>query len=72
MVALLYLTTWLSIPETALTFDPERGKSMTEREMFLQTWEREFPTTLKVLKAFPPGKGDFKPHERSLSARQLA
>ncbi len=45
---------------------------MTEREMFLHTWEREFPITLKVLKAFPPGKGDFKPHERSQSARQLA
>lgn len=44
---------------------------MTEKEMFLQTWEREFPTTLKVLKAFPPNKGDFKPHERSLSAKQL-
>jgi len=45
---------------------------MTEKEMFLQTWEREFRTTLKVLKAFPANKLDFKPHERSTPARELA
>jgi uncharacterized damage-inducible protein DinB len=45
---------------------------MTEKEMFLQTWEREFQTTLKVLKAFPANKLDFKPHERSRSAKELA
>ncbi len=45
---------------------------MTEKEMFLQTWEREFQTTLKVLKAYPANKLDFKPHERSMSAKELA
>jgi len=45
---------------------------MTEKEMFLQTWEREFQTTLKVLKAYPPDKLDLRPHERSRSARELA
>jgi hypothetical protein len=40
--------------------------------MFLQTWEREFQTTLKVLKAYPANKLDFKPHERSMSAKELA
>lgn len=45
---------------------------MTEKEMYLQSWEREFQTTLKILKAFPADKLDFKPHERSRSARELA
>ncbi|MGH8004382.1 MAG: DinB family protein [Limisphaerales bacterium] len=45
---------------------------MNEKEMFLKTWEREFQTTLKVLKAFPEAKLEFKPHERSMSARDLA
>lgn len=45
---------------------------MNEKDMFLKTWEREFQTTLKVLKAFPGDKLEFKPHPRSMSARDLA
>lgn len=45
---------------------------MTEKEIFIQAWEREFQTSLKVLKAYPPDKLDLKPHERSRSARELA
>jgi uncharacterized damage-inducible protein DinB len=45
---------------------------MTEKEMLLASFEREYPTTLKVLKAYPADKADFKPHERSASAKQLA
>ena len=44
----------------------------TEKDMFLQTFERECQTTLKLLKAYPPGKGDYKPHEKSRSAKELA
>lgn len=45
---------------------------MTEKEMILGMYEREFPTTLKLLKAFPAARADFKPHERSRSAKELA
>jgi uncharacterized damage-inducible protein DinB len=45
---------------------------MTEKEMFLQSWEREFQTTLKLLKAYPSSKLDLKPHERSRTAKELA
>jgi uncharacterized damage-inducible protein DinB len=45
---------------------------MSEKEQFLSTWEQEFPVTLKVLKAFPADKADFKPHERSKTAKGLA
>jgi len=45
---------------------------MSEKDQLLTTWEREFPTTLKVLKSYPVGKADMKPHERSRSAKELA
>ena len=46
--------------------------SMSEREQFIQTWEREFQTTLKVLKAYPSAKGDLQPHAKCPSAKDLA
>ena len=45
---------------------------MSEKEMFLQTWDREFQPTMKLLKAYPADKPEFKPHERSRSAKELA
>jgi len=45
---------------------------MTEKEQFLSTVAREYPVTLKVLKAYPVGKADMKPHAKSKSARELA
>jgi uncharacterized damage-inducible protein DinB len=45
---------------------------MTEKEQFIQSWEREFQTTLKVLRAYPTDKLDLRPHERSRSAKELA
>ena len=45
---------------------------MSEKEMFLNTWEREFQTTLKILKAYPSDKLDLKPSEKSKSAKDLA
>jgi uncharacterized damage-inducible protein DinB len=45
---------------------------MTEKEQFLNTLAREFPTTMKVLKAFPAGKADLKPHGKCKTAKDLA
>ncbi len=45
---------------------------MTEREQFIQKWEREFQTTLKVLKSYPDDKRDLRPHAKSPSAIELA
>ena len=42
------------------------------KRQYLDAYKREFPTTLKVMKAYPPGKDDFKPHERSSSVVRLA
>jgi uncharacterized damage-inducible protein DinB len=46
---------------------------MTEKEMFLSTWEREYATTIKVVRSFPAEKQDFKPTaEKTKSAKDLA
>jgi uncharacterized damage-inducible protein DinB len=42
------------------------------RKHLADTWERETETTLRVMRAYPPDQMDFKPHERSTSARSLA
>ncbi len=47
-------------------------KTPTEKDMFLQAFQHECETTLKILKAYPANKADFKPHEKSRSARELA
>lgn len=45
---------------------------MTEKEIFLDRWDREFQTTLKILKAYPKDQADLKASERSGSAKVLA
>ncbi len=45
---------------------------MTEKDQFLAAWEREYDTTLRVLKAYPAGKESYKPSEKSRSAKELA
>ena len=45
---------------------------MNAKDSFLKIWEREFRTTVRVLKAFPGEQLDVKPHERSRSIRDLA
>src|ERR1700693_201972 len=41
------------------------------KRRYLDIFTKEFPTTLKVMKAYPSGRDEFKPHERSYSASQL-
>ncbi len=45
---------------------------MTEKDTYLQVWDREHNTTLKILRAFPTGKPDLKPAEKSRTAKELA
>lgn len=44
----------------------------TEASRFLGTYLREHATTLKVLRALPTTQSEFRPHERSKNARELA
>ncbi len=44
---------------------------MNEKDKFLELFEWEAATTAKVLKAFPADKLDYRPHEKSRSAKEL-
>lgn len=44
---------------------------MTHREFFIQCWEQEHPTFMKVLRAVPASKLDYRPDPRSRSAAEL-
>ena len=45
---------------------------MSEKKAFLDAWDRESATTLKVLRAYPRGKEELKPHDTCRSAQDLA
>ncbi len=46
---------------------------MTEKEMFLSSWQGEFATTMKILKQMPADKANFKPAaEKTKTAKDLA
>ncbi len=51
---------------------PAVSAAHAAREFFPAAYEREHATTLKVLRAFPADRADFRPHERSNAALQLA
>jgi uncharacterized damage-inducible protein DinB len=42
------------------------------KQQFLEAYEREHVTTMKVLRAFPADKADLRPHPKCKSARELA
>ena len=44
----------------------------TPKELFLDAYEREHRTTMKVLKAYPTEKLDLRPHPRAKTAKELA
>ena len=43
----------------------------THREFYLQRQRAELPAFMRVFRALPTDRLDYKPHERSLSARQI-
>jgi uncharacterized damage-inducible protein DinB len=45
---------------------------LSPKKQFLDAYQREHGTTMKILKAFPADQQDFKPHPTSNSALQLA
>src|SRR5258706_16014107 len=44
----------------------------TPRQQFSEAFEREHERTLRVLRAYPDDQSDFKPHEKSRGAREIA
>jgi uncharacterized damage-inducible protein DinB len=48
------------------------GTAPTARQQFLQSYEREHETTMRLLRAYPPEESELKPHPKLKSARELA
>jgi uncharacterized damage-inducible protein DinB len=46
--------------------------TMTEKDMFLASFDREFATTRKLLRQLPAGKEEYKPAPKSRNVRELA
>ena len=42
------------------------------KQQFLESYDREHTTTMKVLRAFPKDKADLRPHPKLKTARELA
>jgi uncharacterized damage-inducible protein DinB len=42
------------------------------KQQFLEAFEREHDGTMRVLRAYPDDESDFRPHERSRTARAVA
>ena len=47
------------------------GRELSNREFFIQRWEQEYPAFVRVFKALPADKLDYRPHPRSRSAGEL-
>jgi uncharacterized damage-inducible protein DinB len=58
---------------TTATATPQSSPAtFSRKQQFLDTFVREHETTVKLLRAFPASQADFKPAERSSTARHLA
>jgi uncharacterized damage-inducible protein DinB len=44
----------------------------TQKDRFLESYEREHAITMRVLRAYPPDRTDLRPHPRCKTARELA
>ena len=47
------------------------GRELSNREFFIQRWEQEYPAFMRVFKALPADRLDYRPHPRSRSAGEL-
>jgi uncharacterized damage-inducible protein DinB len=47
------------------------GRELSNREFFIQRWEREYPAFVRVFNALPANNLDYRPHARSRSAGEL-
>lgn len=47
------------------------GRELSNREFFIQRWQQEYPAFVRVFKALPADRLDYRPHPRSRSAGEL-
>src|SRR5688500_20069448 len=51
---------------------PTQQQTTSAKQQFLAALDREFATTIKVLRAFPPDKANLQPHPKTKTAKDLA
>ena len=59
-------------PETSASSANAYSAAKTAKQRLLERYEMNHAKTLSVLKAFPGARSEFRPHERSSTALQLA
>jgi hypothetical protein len=47
------------------------GRDLSNREFFIQRWDQEYPAFVRVFKALPENRLDYRPHPQSRSAGEL-
>ena len=47
------------------------GRELSNREFFIQRWEQDYPAFMRVFKALPADRLDYRPNPRSRSAGEL-
>ncbi len=47
------------------------GRELNNREFFIQRWEQEYYAFVRIFKALPQDRLDYRPHPRSRSAGEL-
>ena len=47
------------------------GRELSNREFFIQRWTQEYPAFLRMFKALPADRLDYRPHPRSRAAGEL-
>jgi uncharacterized damage-inducible protein DinB len=47
------------------------GRELSNREFFIQRWEQEYSAFIRILKALPADRLDYRPHPASRSAGEL-
>ena len=50
----------------------EARQTTSAKQRFLDVFEKEYATTARVIRAYPDDKLNLKPHETSMSAKELA
>jgi uncharacterized damage-inducible protein DinB len=48
------------------------ASTTSPKQRFLETYDKEHETTMRVLRAYPADQAEFKPNERCKTARELA
>src|SRR4029077_3157920 len=47
------------------------GRELSNREFFIQRWEQEYAAFVRIFKALPANRLDYRPHPRARSAGEL-